>query len=95
MEDTNNNNSNIEIPLINKIKDCNQDEQYNAMVSSQMQVDKMRLEPKTIFANERTYVKWLHFGLLIVMAGFLAWDFSMEYLNVFIVCAIMGFALLT
>jgi len=50
-----------------------------------MQIDKMRIEPKTIFANERTLVKWLHMGVLISMIGFLAWKYSNNLANVFLI----------
>jgi len=50
-----------------------------------MQIDKMRIEPKTIFANERTLVKWLHMGVLISMIGFLAWKYSNALVNVFLI----------
>lgn len=66
----------LETPLINKIDQYEQTDEYKENVKKFMQVDKMRIEPKTIFANERTYTKWLHFGILIVTAGFIGWKYD-------------------
>jgi len=94
----------LDQPLLTKIEndsnkinfiEINKKEDNKKRVEAVIQRNKVRLEPKTIFANERTYVKWMHVGITIISMGIFAYKFNHSLFNLFVTYCILGMLLLT